>query len=361
MEDKKVFFPPVGIVHMINHISDLIDDSIVGKKKVIVNTSSQPNSSPHLGTITTIMCAFALAQYVSNKYSVETEVLFDELENSPAKTFLINDKQFYLDQAHSYCNEVTNEEFNMGKFFELFDFCKEISKINYRVRRYNEFQANTYVRETLTQVVFDYDFFARLLSPKSKILHIRTLCPICGVGPKDVCTNSIEIGQKVIVKNVCPYHGEYSVHMEDLSEYIDINTQLRDLCKCVAFTKEDKINNTLTIMLDGSDWSGVWQQRVQVEGMVRLGYNEFPIRLFSPLILDWSGAKFSKSLYLEAGSYKNINDAFINYDNFAIKYGETGFKKLWNEIQTWISEPRRFFRHYSVEYFDLLFTEKVDA
>ena len=57
-------------------------------------------------------------------------------------------------------------------------------------------------------------------------------------------------------------------------------------------------------MLDGGDWSGIWAQRMHTEGLVRLGFKEFPIRFFAPVILDWSGAKFSKSLYLKNDAYK---------------------------------------------------------
>ena len=53
-----VYYPPVGIVHNISHISDLIEPHVEGKTKIIVNSSAQPNSHPHLGTITTIMTAF---------------------------------------------------------------------------------------------------------------------------------------------------------------------------------------------------------------------------------------------------------------------------------------------------------------
>ena len=121
--------------------------------------------------------------------------------------------------------------------------------------------------------------------------------------------------------------------------------------------EEDKENNTLTIMLDGGDWAGIWAQRMHTEGLVKLGFTEFPIRFFAPVILDWSGAKFSKSLYLKNDAYKDINSAFINYDNFIEYYGEKGMKKLWNEVKNWIEDPKKFFRNYSVDYFQMIMGE----
>lgn len=63
---------------------------------------------------------------------------------------------------------------------------------------------------------------------------------------------------------------------------------------------------------------------------------------------DWSGAKFSKSLYVKNDAYKNINSAFIK------TYGKSGFEKLWYEVESWIKDPKKFSRDYSIEYFQIL-------
>lgn len=354
---KEVFYPPVGIVHVTDKISDLIKYKYNGQNKIIINTSAQPNSSPHLGTITTIMSAFALARKLKEDLQVETEVQFDELENSPAETFDYGIYTFYKDQRRSISdNGKSKEENNMRRFNEIFELVSSFSEIPFRIRSYNEFQKNKNVRKAVIHIINDKEYFVKLLFPSSSELHLRTICPICGLGRKTINQlNEEHTKTKLIIKETCPIHGSYkSVITESSNDYIDINTQFRDLTKGVAILEDDKLNNTLTIMLDGGDWSGVWAQRMHIEGLVRLGYDEFPIRLFSPVILDWSGAKFSKSLYLKNDAYKDINSAFINYDNFINCYGIRGIKKLWNEVNSWFDEPRKFFRNYSVDYFQMI-------
>jgi hypothetical protein len=92
---REVFYPPIGIAHVTNKLSDLILYKYKNQKKIIINTSAQPNSSPHLGTITTLMTVFALASKIRDDLKVETEVQFDELENSPAETIEYNEEIYY--------------------------------------------------------------------------------------------------------------------------------------------------------------------------------------------------------------------------------------------------------------------------
>ena len=356
--NKEVFYPPIGIAHITNDISDLIKYKLNNQTKIIINTSAQPNSSPHLGTITTIMCSFALAKHLKETLNIETEVLFDELENSPAETFEIEGNLYYKDLKHTLSeNGEDLATIYMKRFKKILDKISRLSEINYNIRNYNEFQKNIFVRNSVIRIVNDKEFFTKLMFPSSNDLHVRSICPYCYLGKKKIeylneshNTNSVELIEE------CPYHGKYNTIIEkNNNSYIDINTQFRDLTKGISFIEEDRLNNTLTIMLDGGDWGGIWAQRIHTEGMVHLGYREFPIRLFAPIILDWSGAKFSKSLYLKSDAYKNINQAFINYDNFIKVYGEEGLEKLWEEVFSWIKEPKKFFRDYSVDYFEAIF------
>ena len=106
---REVFYPPIGIAHVTNKLSDLILYKDKNQKKIIINTSAQPNSSPHLGTITTLMTAFALASKIRDDLKVETEVQFDELENSPAETIEYNEEIYYKDQRHSFYQQESKD------------------------------------------------------------------------------------------------------------------------------------------------------------------------------------------------------------------------------------------------------------
>lgn len=358
--NREVFYPPVGIVHITKDISDLIRYKLNNQERIIINTSAQPNSSPHLGTITTIMSAFALAKHFKEEFDIPVEVQFDALENSPADTKEINNKLYYTDQKHTYLeNGISKEESNMKRFKEILKMISDYSNIDYSIRTYYEYQKNKYVREAVIKIFNDKDYFSKLLAPTSNLLHVRGICPECGLGLKKI-DNLVEEhdSNHLVLYEECPIHGKYVVNVRaDNDDYVDINTQFRDITKGYELVSEDKDNNTLSIMLDGGDWAGIWSQRIHTEGLVRLGLYEFPIRLYAPVILDWSGAKFSKSLYLASDAYKNINRAFINYDNFIDVYGYEGLEKLWNEVYSWVEEPKKFFRNYSVDYFDMIMKE----
>lgn len=352
---REVFYPPIGIAHITKDITDLVRYKFNNQEKIIINTSAQPNSSPHLGTITTIMCSFALASHLKESLGVETEVLFDELENSPANTYEVNGELYYRDLKHTKNDDgIDLATLYMRRFILILNKISNLSGVNYSIRTYDNFQKNEIIRDSVIKIVNDKSFFTDLLFPSSKELHIRSLCPYCYLGKKKIeKLNENHYFDNVEIYEECPYHGKYkTVIYKNNDSYIDINTQFRDLTKGISFIEEDKKNNTLTIMLDGGDWSGIWAQRIHTEGMVRLGYNSFPIRFFAPIILDWSGAKFSKSLYLKSDAYKNINRAFINYDNFIEVYGEKGINVLWKEVRSWVDDPKKFFRDYSVDYFE---------
>jgi hypothetical protein len=82
---SNVFYPPVGIVHITKDIGQLVEPFIDGKSCIHINTSAQPNSHPHLGTVTTLMTAFAIGEHLGKYFSLPVKLTFDQLENAPGK------------------------------------------------------------------------------------------------------------------------------------------------------------------------------------------------------------------------------------------------------------------------------------
>ena len=105
-------------------------------------------------------------------------------------------------------------------------------------------------------------------------------------------------------------------------------------------------------MVDGGDWVAMVEFVVS-EGLARLGYSykDRPVRVFTPIIEDWSGAKLSKSVYVEKGKYEYLPDGFLNFVRFKEQFGEEGIEKLWNEVCSWVEEPKKLLRNYTAEYF----------
>lgn len=79
--------------------------------------------------------------------------------------------------------------------------------------------------------------------------------------------------------------------------------------------------------------------------------------------MDWSGAKLSKSLYVREReydamkllgaeglcSYARLKGQFSGEGQFSGD-GTDGLKRLWEEVQGWVADPRKLFRTFSVEY-----------
>jgi hypothetical protein len=73
------------------------------------------------------------------------------------------------------------------------------------------------------------------------------------------------------------------------------------------------------------------------------------------MIEDWSGAKFSKSVYIKAGTYDRLPQEFVSLDNFMDEFGKQGFQKLWTHVSSWVTDPKKFYRNYSLDYLKAVF------
>jgi len=103
-------------------------------------------------------------------------------------------------------------------------------------------------------------------------------------------------------------------------------------------------------MVDGGDWTGMAFQIMQPLGLLGYQINDLPLRIFTPIIEDWSGAKLSKSAYVKEGTYKYVPEEFISYKKFIETFGKQGLEITLNETREWASSPKKLFRNYSIEY-----------
>ena len=157
----------------LSDLSDLIEYRIDEKEKIIINTSSpQPNGVPHLGTLMSMACVFAFAQHIKKKYNKRTEVLFDELENCPGEKINNGNSIMCMSLCDVYENGINKSDYYIEFFLEIFNFFKEKSGIEYKIRKYSEFQSEPYFRKGLIKILDDYSTFAKILNPSDKRLHI---------------------------------------------------------------------------------------------------------------------------------------------------------------------------------------------
>ena len=84
-----------------------------------------------------------------------------------------------------------------------------------------------------------------------------------------------------------------------------------------------------------------------------------PIIIYCPQILDWSGAKLSKSLYVKEGAYNDLPKYLLNFKELKKECNLKGLDIINEETDLWLDEPYRLFRNYTVYYFIKLFNEKL--
>lgn len=358
----KVAYPVGGIANCISAIEDLCYGYIEGKKSVVIVTAVQPNSIPHLGSVVTLCSAFAFADRIKQKYDIPVTIQLDELENSTGKSLEIEGRKYVYSLENSqYDNTRNMSDVYMGYFVEILNRLKKITEIDYSVRKYRDFQSDRTVRKSIINIYREHNVFLNLFNPGCEKIHMRVPCKICGLTDKtyESTIHYFEDGE-LYFESSCPIHGVTKIHFtEDNKEYVDMNTQLRDITKgamCMSYSDTD----CLPIMFDGGDWGGVWDNRIHCYGLIKLGYKALPLRVFAPLITDWSGAKFSKSLYVDSQMYEYLQGTgFSDYKDFMNKYGEGGFNFLWNEVKDWATKPERFFRNYSLQYIIDKFQQSV--
>lgn len=362
-----VFYPLGGMGYLVSDLGDLFQHKLSKKEAIRLCFSAQPNSHPHLGTVMSVMVLYAIGEHLRERFGIPVFMQFDKGEHCVGEKKVVNGILYSKSLQDTLVDGISAADYYMKSFEKIFRDLSKRTSIPYKIKNYTQLQADPIVRKTMLQIIQNREKFIPILSPSTKKLHLRFPCPICRFADKHAYSQRFEIVDSKTVKviNRCFEHGDHSIIIkEDNQDFFDINTALYDLLLGVFYLDADQHEKTLTIMIDGGDYAGVWPMLIHGEALLELGYRSIPNRLFAPLILDWSGAKFSKSLYVKHGAYAYLPKGLIDFSKFYECYGEEGFDRLWQEAQEWASSPVKFFRNYSVDYFRLILgsgKDNVDA
>ena len=237
----------------------------------------------------------------------------------------------------------------MISYRKLLEYGDKLSGIPYYIRSYKEFQSNPIVRQCIIKIMKQFDVYNKFLKFPDRYSALRVKCPHCGLVKKKV--NDIEInGDELIIHSPCIHHGEYKVIITpENDKYFSMGMQLRDVTKGVLsfYLKPEKLN----IMCDSRDWGGEWNNIVHCMTMKQLGIDQATDRIFTPLIIDNTGRKVSKSIYIQNG-YSDLKkkEHFLDFEKFLSTYGDEGVKKIYYEVEKWAMIPCKTVRNYSLEY-----------
>jgi hypothetical protein len=350
----EIVYPPVGIAHIIDQIPDLIADRMAAASRIRVACAMQPKAAPHFGTGIVILSAFALARLFQDTSGKPATVLLDMLDNAPARTTVIDGVEYSLCLSHAADGTRSTAEVNTEPVRQLAGWASQQARIGFQVRRYGEIQAQPGFRRGLAAILSRPEAFEPLFSPSGHRLRVRPVCPSCGLVDKAARTVRVQRDGGLALVFRCGYHGSQAVCLDDPAAVIDANTPIRTVLRSLCFSRDRDSQGTETIVLNGGDWAGAWMQRVYFDGLHQLGCcgTSVPFNIFTPQILDDSGAKLSKTIYLTKGAYADVPPAWTSMAAFEDRFGPAGLTTLWEEVSGWVRSPQKFFRNYSVRYLE---------
>lgn len=352
--DGRVFNPLGGGSYVfekdiVNFLSQKFD-----KKNIVISIGAQPNSSPHFGTLIVFSTAFSLAKKMMEANpELNVNVLFEVVDTAPSETVEINGIKYQRSLKNT--GKIDN---NFNDYIEILNYFKEQDNVDYLIRFQSDFNKQQYIYPIVKKIIENKENISKILDPKYKNLRIRVACPCCGLADKNSTTTKFE-GEKII--SFCPEHGEYITDIKENSDKLEYNTPVRNLVRAMAYGMHncDSEQNYQILRITGSDYAGFYQEELLYKPAALLDFpiNELPSILYTPLILDWSGAKLSKSLYVKEGAYSDLPSYLINYDYLKQSKGIEALDVIHNITDDWIDKPYLLFRNYSIYYFKKEFEE----
>lgn len=359
----EIVYPPVGIAHITSQIPDLIADRTATAATLRVACAMQPKAAPHFGTGIVIMTAFALARLFQDHSGKPATVLLDMLDNAPAQTLTLGGTEYTLCLSHARDAGRSLAEINTEPVRHLAAWASQQARTGYELRTYRQIQEQPAFRHGLATILSHPATFEPLFSPSEHRFRIRPVCPHCGLVDKTATTVHARQDNGLTLAYQCPAHGQQTTRLDDPSALIDANTPIRTVLRSLCFTRDRDDHATETVVLNGGDWAGAWMQRVYFDGLHQFGCTgtQVPFNIFTPQILDESGAKLSKTIYLTRGAYADIAPAWTSMQAFQDRFGNGGLDMLWNEISSWVRSPARFFRNYTIRYLEHVFSQPGSA
>jgi hypothetical protein len=318
------------------------------KNTLILQIGAQPNNSPHIGTIITFAVAFAIAHRINLQQDRDVLVSLDIVDTAPSQQVVINGINYQKSQR--YTGEM---ETYMRDYQVILASLHKNWGVRYRIRRQAEFLDDPKVVVAVRKILDQREELQRSFSPETGCLGIRSTCPVadCGLADKYGVRNVYE---GAIITFYCPHHGEHKIDITDTKKInrLEFNTPLRNLLRAKVFANDEQSD---WIRVTGQDYAGYYQEQLLWRHMS--DSESSPIIFYAPLILDWSGAKVSKSLYVDEGGYDYLISQGLEYclsfEKFQAERKDLAI--VFKEVDSWVDEPYKLFRSYSLEHIHTLF------
>lgn len=353
---SELTFAPVGIAHLTGDNVDLLRSAASDEQQLRVTTAAQLNGTPHIGTAVTMLSVFAITAHAGDVLDLPATVIFDALENAPAEHIKIGGQTYTRTVGDLIETGHLDRADRVSGFERLLRWAAARSQVRYEFRPYSIYQALPPVRNCLHTIASRLEDFRPIVAPADGIVRIRPRCPECRLMEKSATSLTIAAGDGVVhLDSLCPVHGRYrqTIDISGSDGWYDANTPVRSIQKGFLLSAERALYDACSVSIDGADWGGAWHAHILAPALATLGIpaNQWPVSVFTPLVLDRSGGKLSKSLYVRYGpAYADLPEAFLNLNDLLDHYGDDALDAIWAETTRWAVEPRRLHRAYTVDY-----------
>lgn len=320
---------------------------------------TQINGTPHLGTSIVQCCAFVLAQHVRHKYSIDTSVTFSALDNAPHDIKL--DPESFHSYQITYRHALGEERVNdliRGLYLSYFDSLSDRTDVAYRIETYSDQQMAPEFRKAFLVTLGSAERFRWCMAPSAGTLPIRIPCPDCKWAEKRAeRTRLLELKAGSARFEACCFdHHEYEVKIEENGcAYFDLNTLYRNVVKELSY-RFDK--QRMRVMVKGGDWAFGCQLVDWALNNLGAAADDIPVRVFCPQVVTETGAKLSKSLIREGALALDgpSNNWMLDTGKWTGDAEEFVDAMLWL-VETFISDPKHFFRGYSYKEVERILAE----
>ncbi|KAL2755011.1 hypothetical protein ACRALDRAFT_1082592 [Sodiomyces alcalophilus JCM 7366] len=335
-------------------------------RPIIVHAGAQPNNSPHAGTLVVFCYAFSLARALLARVQqansqnapgpkISVEITFVDtapVENEGCQVDGVRFQRSHRDTPGALAT-------HMADYSEVLRLLSAWSGIPFRTTFQADFFAHPAVPSLLAYLVDRRGRLGAQLSPKSHALALRAACPVpsCALAEKHGLLNQYAPGH---ISFYCPHHGYHGISLSQPDEVVrlEANAPARNLIRSMLHLLDQ---DTHHVRITGADYAGTYQEALLYRPLAEwsastgLATGRTPHILYAPQVVDWSGAKLSKQLYVREGGYAAMEllgtDGLRSYARLKSRFGDEGLVRIWSEVEKWVADPRKLFRAgFSVEY-----------
>ncbi|KAI2642707.1 hypothetical protein GGS21DRAFT_189314 [Xylaria nigripes] len=351
---------------------EITDPNRLPTRPIVIHAGLQPNNSPHVGTLVVFCYAFAFARALRDRMSDAAQegstlpsvtVLITFVDTAPVKGqgFDLDGNQYQ--KSHRDMPEALSKY--MPDYREVLQLLSTWSGIPVAEAFQSDLFSDPGMPSLVNYMISQREVLGSQLSPKWGALAIRAACPRCGIAEKHGRLNEYKVDgrdQNGGITFHCPSHGPHTIRISHPAEVarLEANAPTRNLLRSMTHLLDTSAHH---IRVTGSDYAGMYQETMLYRPLAAwsaitgLARGRTPHILYAPLIVDWSGAKLSKSLYVREDAYEIMKqlglDGFCSYAQLKDRFGGNGaigLRRIWGEVQRWVAEPKKLFRTFSLAY-----------